>query len=97
MPDANYIGGPVRLVARFGVHIYIDVSLEWHEHINYIKNKLNSSMYALRYLTNILNNSHLHILYYSLVYPYLDYGLALWGSTHSTIVNRVFVTDIRFG
>ena len=48
-------------------------------------------MYALRSLKNILNTSHLLILYYSLVYPYLDYGLALWGSTHSTIVNSVFI------
>ena len=49
-------------------------------------------MYAPRSLKkNILNTSHLLILYYSLVYPYLDYGLALWGSTHSTIVNSVFI------
>ena len=30
------------------IGVYIETSLECHEHINYIKNKLNSSMYALR-------------------------------------------------
>ena len=43
-------------------------------------------MYALIYVLNILN-TYLLILYYS----YLVYGIALWRSTYSTIVNCVFI------
>ena len=69
--------------------VYIDAKLEWHDHIKYIKNKLNSSIYAMRKVKNILNTNHLITLYYSLVYPYIDYGISLWGSTHSTYVNKL--------
>ena len=42
--------------------VYIDVKLEWHYHIKYIKNKLNSSIYAMcqpRWLSG-LRRSHVH-------------------------------------
>jgi hypothetical protein len=71
--------------------VYIDEKLEWHDHINYIKNKLNSSLYALRKVKNILKTNHLITLYYSLIYPYIDYGISLWGSTHSTHINKIFI------
>jgi hypothetical protein len=70
--------------------IYIDEKLDWHEHIRYIKNKLNSSIYVMRKTKNILSPTHLLILYYSLIYPYLDYGITLWGSTHSTYVGTIY-------
>ena len=75
-------------VVKF-IGVYIDAKLEWHDHIKYIKNKLNSSIYAMRKVKNILNTNHLITLYYSLVYPYIDYGISLWGSTHSTYVNKL--------
>ena len=28
--------------------VYIDEKLQWHDHINYIKNKLNSSLYTFK-------------------------------------------------
>jgi len=71
--------------------LYIDAKLEWHDHIQYIKNKLNSSLYALRKVKNVLNTNHLTTLYYSLIYPYIDYGISLWGSTYKTHVNKIFI------
>jgi len=59
--------------------IFIDSKLEWHEHIKYIKNKLNSSLYAMRKINHLLRTSHLLTLYYSLIYPYLEYGITLLG------------------
>jgi hypothetical protein len=70
---------------------YIDSGLEWHDHLKYIKNKLNSSLYALRKVKNLLNTDLLLILYYSLVHPYIEYGISYWGSTHSTHVNTIFI------
>ena len=70
--------------------MYSDAQLEWNDHIKYIKNKLNSSINALRKVKNILNTNHLTTLYYSLIYPYIDYDLSLWGSTHKSHVNKIF-------
>ena len=79
-----------KTVVKF-LGVYIDEKLEWHEHIKYIINKLNSSTYAMRKIKNILNTNHLMTLYYSLVYPYIDYAISLWGSTHNTHVNKLYI------
>ena len=77
------------VVKFLGVHI--DYKLHWHEHILHMKKKLNSSIYALRKVINILNTKHLLVLYYSLVYPYMDFGITLWGSSHISYVNKIFI------
>ena len=57
--------------------MYIDSKLEWHDHIKYVRNKISSSLYAMRKVKHILTTNHLLTLYYSLVYPYIDYGITL--------------------
>ena len=69
--------------------VYIDEKLQWHDHINYIKNKLNSSLYALRKMKTTLNTIHLIKLYYSLIYPYIDYVISLRGYTTITYINKI--------
>ena len=69
------------------VCIEIDSKLELHEHIQFMQNKLSSGLYAM----NLLTNSHLITLYYSLIYPHIDYGITLWGSTHSTYLQRLIL------
>lgn len=71
--------------------MYIDSKLNWHEHIKFIKNKLNSSIFALKRVKHILSSDHLLTLYYTLIYPYLDYGISLWGTTHKTHTNKIKV------
>jgi hypothetical protein len=73
-------------VKFLGMHI--DEQLNWHEHIKFIKNKISSSLYAMRKVKNIISTRHLLTLYYSLIYPYIDYGITLWGTTHETHVNK---------
>ena len=71
--------------------MYIDEKLDWHEHINYIKSKLRSGIYAMNKTKNYLSTKHKTMLYYSLIYPYLDYGILLWGSTHTNYINRITI------
>ena len=71
--------------------MYIDSKLDWHRHISYINNKLTSSIYAIRKIKNLLNLHNLLTLYYTLFYPYIDYGITLWGSTHKTVINKIVV------
>ena len=67
--------------------MYIDEKLDWHEQINYIKSKLRSGIYAM----NKTSIKHKTMLYYSLIYPYLDYGISLWGSTHTNYINKITI------
>ena len=60
----------------------IDSKLESKEHISCVKNKISSGIYAIDKVKHILNHRHLTTLYFSLIHPFLDYGISLWGSTH---------------
>lgn len=71
--------------------MFVDRQLNWHEHIQYIQNKLSSSLYILNKVKHILPQKYLLTLYYSLIYPYLTYGLTLWGGTHKTYTNKILV------
>ena len=77
-------------IAKF-LGLYIDNELNWQEHIIHLKNKLNSSLYAMNKVKHQLNRKHLTTLYYTLIYPYIDYGITLWGSTLSTYVNKIII------
>ena len=44
-------------VKFLGMHI--DSKLEWHDHIKYVRNKISSSLYAMRKVKHILTTNHL--------------------------------------
>ena len=48
---------------------------------NKCKNKLTSALYVIKKVNSYLLVSALKTIYYTLVYPYLTYGIILWGST----------------
>ena len=45
----------------------------------------------MRKVKHIFTTNYLLTLYYSLVYPYIDYGITLWGTSHETHTNRIFI------
>ena len=71
--------------------ILVDEKLEWSEHITYCKTKLSSALYALNTSKRYLTSRHLIMLYNALVYPYLSYGVLLWGSTYQTYLNKIVI------
>ena len=71
--------------------LYIDNKLNWQEHIKNLKSKLNSSIYAMNKVKRQLNTNILTTLYYTLIYPYIDYGITLWGSAYSTHLKKIMV------
>ena len=75
-------------VAKF-LGVLIDDQLNWFDHIKHVKSKMSSSLYCMNSAKNILTKNELIILYYSLLYPYLDYGIVLWGSAGRNYINRL--------
>ena len=59
--------------------VIIDHKLCWKPHIQYIKGKLAKSVGILYRTRELLNRKCLHILYSSLVVPYLSYCVEVWG------------------
>ncbi len=64
--------------------IIVDETLQWDEHTKNVKAKIVSALFALRSARRYLNSDIMRTLYYSLVYPYLTYGMLLWGTTYRT-------------
>ena len=60
--------------------MYIDENLKWNEHTHKVTQKLTRSYYAINKAKHSLNKRHLSTVYYSMVYPYLIYGITLWGN-----------------
>ena len=72
--------------------IYIDEKLKWDTHINIVKKRITKSFFAINKAKHVLNRKHLTILYYSLVYSYLTYGIIVWGSAHDTYMSKLKIT-----
>ena len=69
--------------------IIVDEHLEWNEHINLCKRKISSGNYVLKSLKNTLSTSLLTTIYYSMIHPYLSYGIMLWGSTCKRHLHKI--------
>lgn len=69
----------------------VDSQLNWHDHIQYIKCKISGSLYAINKVKFTLPTKYLVTLYYSLIYPYITYGISLWGNTHKSQTNKILI------
>ena len=67
--------------------LYTVDELQWTNHIKHCKAKISNSLYAIRSAKHVLSPEHLRTLYFSLIHPFLDYGLMLWGSATKTLTN----------
>lgn len=71
--------------------MYVDNKLKWSKHLQHCKAKIAGSIYIINCAKKFLNQQHLRTLYYSLVYPYLDYGIMLWGTTNKTYIKPLVI------
>ena len=86
---SNTIIQRMKCVQFLGLHI--DEKLDWHDHINKCKTKLTSALYVINKVNSYLPVSALKTIYYTLVYPYLAYGIILWGSTNKTYLTKLVI------
>ena len=70
--------------------ILIDDKLTFKLHIELVQNKLSRNLGIMRKL-NFLPKKILVKLYYSIIYPFLIYGLLIWGSTFTTSLNSLVI------
>ena len=75
--------------------LIIDEYLEWDDHIKLCRNKISSGIYAVNSLKHILSIGLLKTVYYSMIYPYISYGILLWGSTYKRHLNTIAIQQKR--
>ena len=75
--------------------VILHENLTWANHVSYLANKIHKSIGILKALQPKLPISSLHMLYNTLVYPYLQYCNIAWASQYSTLVERIFILQKR--
>ena len=69
--------------------IYLDKNLTWGPQINHIRTKQSKNIgiiYKTRHYLNLQTMKH---LYYTLIYPYLTYGILSWGNATKGRLSKV--------
>ena len=72
-------------------HELIDSNLNWKKRTHEIGEKISRGIGILSKLTHFVTIDNINQLYYSLVYPFLTYGLIAWGNTYTTTLKPVVV------
>ena len=77
VPNSKYLG------------IITDNKLLFYEHIKLLESKVFRSVGILTKLKSFIPQQTLLQLYHSLVHSHLAYGIAIWGSTHTTYLQKL--------
>ena len=75
--------------------IIIDSNLNWKKQVKSISIKMKRSIVILSKLRYYVHLDILISLYYSFIYPFLKYGLVVWGNTYPTNINPLFILQKR--
>ena len=67
--------------------VLIDDKLNWKDHIQNINLKIRKGIGLLYKLNDLVTSSTLKSLYFSFVYPYLDYNLLNWSTASNSNLN----------
>ena len=66
-----------------------DASMDWHEHINNIYNKVTRRLNFLGRIRKYLDRDTIKLLYASLVQPLMEYCDIVWSNADSTSLQRL--------
>lgn len=70
---------PQQSVAVDLLGVTLDSRLDWSVHTQKICSRVNSAIFSLRVLKNTLSFKALMVVYYGYLFPFLKYGITLWG------------------
>ena len=75
--------------------VTLDNKLCWKPHINYLCTKMSRSIGILAKIKYILNPKALHTLYCTLILPYLNYCVEVWGNTYKSSLKKICTLQKR--
>ena len=75
--------------------VMVDDKITWASHINYISKKISKGIGILCKARKYLPKNCLVTLYYSFIYPYLNYCLEVWGKATENILSKIFKLQKR--
>ncbi len=73
----------------------MDEFLTWKHHVKHVNNKISRSLFMIKQVKNILPKKSLLTLYYSMVHPYITYGLLTWGNATPSVLKKTIILQKR--
>ena len=70
--------------------ILMDSTLSWKPHVSELSKKLARNCGMFYKIRHFVKPDTLKLLYYSLFYAFLSYGVTVWGLTHPSITNPLY-------
>ena len=71
--------------------LIIDNKLSWNVHIDSICRKISRNIGIINKVKFFLPTSSLLMLYSTLILPYINYGIVVWGNTHNSYIHRILL------
>ena len=75
--------------------LIIDSNLNRKSHLHELSKKVSRGIGILSKIRYFVNIKILHQLYYSLLYPFLTYGLLIWENTYQTTLRPIVILQKR--
>ena len=75
--------------------VVLDENLNWRSHVAHVANKISKSIGIIRKSRFYLKNESLRILYFTMIYPYLQYCNLVWASTYPSNLSRLVILQKR--
>ena len=75
--------------------VIIDCNLNWKEHVSELCKKISRGVGILSKLRHFLDVRILIQIYYSIIYPFLRYGVIIWGNTYKTNLESLIILQKR--
>ncbi len=82
------------VVSRY-LGILLDEGLTWSNHIEDVCNKLMKLTYVFRSLARFIDKSMACQLYYAYVYPYITYGIEMYGTACKKYISKLQIMQNR--
>ena len=71
--------------------LMIDDKLKWNIHIQNISKTVSRNIGVMNKLRHFFPKSTLFTLYFSLILPYLNYGIMAWGNANKYLTDKMFI------
>ena len=70
--------------------IIVNENLKWNHHIKHVTSKVSKAIGILYKARKHLDKKTLNGLYYTFVYPYLIYGVEIWGNSFQKYLEPLY-------
>ena len=76
--------------------VLIDSNLSWKFHIHELCKKISKTIGIFYKIRQFVNSQILTNLYYAMIYPFLIYGINVWGSASQHLINPLLTLQKKF-